>query len=221
MTLAKESWPFAVPFALLAALLLAAGRPGWAVAALVAGLAILAFFRIPRRRFTGEENIVLAAGNGLVTGVETIEDAAIGPGSFHRIVTFLSVFDVHVQRIPASGEVVASRYAAGRKVAAFRADAGEVNEQHLTVIRRPNGDLIGVRQIAGLLARRVVCYVKAGDLVTRGGSLGLIKFGSRVDLVLPAGYRVLVKKGDRLLDGATPVAAAAGPADAMAAEAAP
>jgi phosphatidylserine decarboxylase len=206
MTLAKESWPFAVPFALGAALLLATGHRGWAAAAVVGGLAILAFFRIPRRRFTGAESIVLAAGNGLVTGVETIEDAAIGPGRFHRIVTFLSVFDVHIQRIPASGEVVASRYAAGRKVAAFRADAGEVNEQHLTVIRRPNGDLIGVRQIAGLLARRVVCYAKAGDRVTRGGPLGLIKFGSRVDLLLPASYRILVKKGDRVREGATPVA---------------
>ncbi len=206
MTLAKESWPFAAPFALLAALLLATGHPAWAAAALAGGLAILAFFRIPRRRFAGAESIVLAAGNGVVTGVDTIEDPAVGPGSFHRIVTFLSVFDVHVQRIPASGEVVASRYAAGRKVAAFRADAGLVNEQHLTVIRRPNGDLVGVRQIAGLLARRVVCYVKAGDLVTRGGALGLIKFGSRVDLILPGAYRVLVQKGDRLRDGATPVA---------------
>jgi phosphatidylserine decarboxylase len=219
MTLAKESWPFALPFALLAALLLAAGYHAWAAAALAGGVAVLAFFRIPRRRFTGAGNIVLAAGNGLVTGIETIEDAAIGPGRFVRIVTFLSVFDVHVQRIPASGEIVASRYAAGRKVAAFRADAGQVNEQHLTVIRRPNGDLIGVRQIAGLLARRVVCYARTGDLVTRGGALGLIKFGSRVDLILPVVYRVLVKKGDRLVDGATPVAQ--GPDNAQGSDSSP
>lgn len=206
MRLAKEGWPFATPFALLAALLVAAGYRGWAVVALVAGLAVLAFFRIPQRHFSGAESIVLAAANGLVTAVDTVEDAAVAPGPLQRVVTFLSVFDVHVQRVPATGEVVVSRSAPGRKVAAFRADAGALNEQHLTVIRRPNGDLIGVRQIAGLLARRVVCQVRTGDPVTRGSLLGLIKFGSRVDLLLPPTYRILVAKGDRLHEGATPVA---------------
>ena len=95
----------------------------------------------------------------------------------------------------------------GRKVAAFREDAGDVNEKHLSVIRRGNGDLVGVRQIAGLLARRVVCYLKEGDRVHRGQPMGLIKFSSRVDLLVPEGYRMLVKKGDRLKNGATPVAA--------------
>ncbi|HEY7215219.1 MAG TPA: phosphatidylserine decarboxylase, partial [Thermoanaerobaculia bacterium] len=127
-------------------------------------------------------------------------------GRFHRIVTFLSVFDIHVQRVPAAGEVIVSRYSRGRKVAAFREDAGEVNEKHLSVIRRPNGDLVGVRQIAGLLARRVVCYLKEEDRVHRGQSMGLIKFGSRVDLLVPESYRLLVRKGDRLKNGATPVA---------------
>ncbi len=112
-----------------------------------------------------------------------------------------------MQRSPAAGEVVVSKYAAGRKVAAFREDAADVNEKHLTVIRRPNGDRVGVRQVAGLLARRVVCYLKQGDLVHRGQSMGLIKFGSRVDLLVPESYTVLVKKGDRLKNGATPVAA--------------
>jgi phosphatidylserine decarboxylase len=108
--------------------------------------------------------------------------------------------------VPAAGEVIVSRYARGRKVAAFREDAGEVNEKHLTVIRRPDGDLIGVRQIAGLLARRVVCYLKEGDRVHRGQSMGLIKFSSRVDLLVPESYRVLVKKGDRVKNGATSMA---------------
>jgi phosphatidylserine decarboxylase len=206
MTIAKEGWPFALPFALAAALLGAFGLRGWALAALVGGLLILAFFRVPRRRVTAAEGVILAAANGVVTGVELLEDAAVGPGRFHRIVTFLSVFDVHVQRIPAGGEVVASRYSPGRKVAAFRADAGVVNEQHLTVIRRPDGALVGVRQIAGLLARRVVCDLRVGDTVRRGERLGLIKFGSRVDLLLPASDRVLVAKGDRLREGATAVA---------------
>jgi phosphatidylserine decarboxylase len=206
MTFAKESWPFVLPFALLAALLAAIGRPGWAAAAAALGLGVLAFFRDPARRFAGPPEAVLSPANGLVTGVEAVEAAELGPGRYHRVVTFLSIFDVHVQRVPTAGEVVASRHAAGRKVAAFRADAGEVNEQHLTIIRRPNGDLVGVRQIAGLLARRVVCHLAAGDQVVRGQPLGLIKFGSRVDLLVPASYGLLVGRGDRLCDGVTPVA---------------
>jgi phosphatidylserine decarboxylase len=206
MTFAREGWPFVLPFVALAALLLWLGHPAWSAAALVAGLLVLLFFRNPNRSFAGEAATVLAAADGLVTGVDEVEDPALGPGRRRRVVTFLSVFDIHVQRVPVAGEVIASNYQAGRKVAAFRQNAGEVNEQHLTVIRRPNGDLVGVRQIAGLLARRVVCYLKEGDQVHRGQAMGLIKFGSRVDLLVPAGYRVLVQKGDRLKNGATPVA---------------
>ena len=206
MTFAKEAWPFVLPFVFGAAILYWVGRPGWAIAALVAGLLVLLFFRDPTRRYEGEVGIVLAPADGLITRVDTIQDPEIGPGRYHRIVTFLSVFDVHVQKVPAAGEVIASRYAVGKKVAAFREDAGDVNEKHLTVIRRQNGDTIGVRQIAGLLARRVVCYLKEGDHVHRGQPMGLIKFGSRVDLLVPETYELKVKKGDRVKNGATPMA---------------
>jgi len=215
MRFASAGAPFVLPFVLAAALLLASGRPAWAAAAGVAALAVLAFFRDPARRFRGAPEAVLAPGAGLITAIDEIDaidaigadaDGAPAPGRYHRVVTFLSVFDVHVQKAPASGEVIASRYAAGRKVAAFRPDAGAVNEQHLTVIRRAGGDLIGVSQIAGLLARRVVCYLRAGDRVERGQPMGLIKFGSRVDLMVPATYRLLVRKGDRVRNGLTPIA---------------
>lgn len=206
MKFAKESWPFVLPFLFLAGLLFVLGRPGWGTAALIAGVLILLFFRDPRRSYEGDAGYVLAPADGLITRIDTVEDPEIGPGRHHRVVTFLSVFDVHVQRVPAAGEVVVSRYSPGRKVAAFRADAGEVNEKHLTVIRRPDGDLVGVRQIAGLLARRVVCYLKEQDRVHRGQSMGLIKFSSRVDLLVPEGYSLLVKKGDRVRNGATPMA---------------
>jgi phosphatidylserine decarboxylase len=211
MKFAKEAWPFVLPFVLAAGVLLALGHPGWAAGLLVAGLLVLLFFRDPHRVYDGEAGVVLAAADGLVTRVDEIDDPEVGPGRHHRIVTFLSVFDVHVQKVPVTGTVVASRYTVGRKVAAFRADAGEVNEKHLTVIRRESGDFVGVRQIAGLLARRVVCYLKDSDQVRRGQPMGLIKFGSRVDLVVPAGYRVLVKKGDRVKNGVTPMAEIAVP----------
>jgi len=206
MTFAKEGWPFVLPFVFLAAVFFFLGWPGWGVAMLVLGVLVLLFFRDPARHYEGEVGVVLAPADGLVTRIDQIDDPEIGPGRYHRVVTFLSVFDIHVQRVPAAGEVVVSRYAVGRKVAAFREDAGDVNEKHLSVIRRPNGDLVGVRQIAGLLARRVVCYLKEGDQVHRGQSMGLIKFGSRVDLLVPASYRLLVQKGNRLKNGATPLA---------------
>lgn len=206
MKFAKEGWLYVLPIVFLAGLLFVFGRPGWGTAALVAGLLILLFFRDPKRSYEGDAGTVLAAADGVITRLDTLEDPEIGPGRFQRIVTFLSVLDVHVQKVPAAGEVIASRYQAGRKVAAFREDAGDVNEQHLTVIRRSTGDLVGVRQIAGLLARRVVCYLKAGDRVHRGQAMGLIKFSSRVDLLVPESYELLVKKGDRVKNGATPMA---------------
>jgi phosphatidylserine decarboxylase len=207
MTFAKEAWPFVLPFVVLAAILYLLRYPGYGTAALVIALVILLFFRNPTRRYNGAVEIVLSPADGVITRVDTIEDPEIGPGRYQRIVTFLSVFNVHVQRAPATGEVTLSRYAAGRKVAAFREDAGDVNEKHLTVFRRANGDLIGVRQIAGLLARRVVCYLKESDRVERGQLMGVIKFGSRVDVLVPEGYQVLVQKGDRVRDGLTPLAA--------------
>lgn len=207
MTFAKEAWPFVLPFVVVAAILFLLRYPGYGTAALVVALVILLFFRNPTRRYNGGVEIILSPADGVITRVDTIEDPEIGPGRYQRIVTFLSVFNVHVQRVPAAGEVTLSRYAAGRKVAAFREDAGDVNEKHLTVIRRANGDLIGVRQIAGLLARRVVCYLKEADQVERGQLMGVIKFGSRVDVLVPESYELLVKKGDRVRDGLTPFAA--------------
>jgi phosphatidylserine decarboxylase len=210
MTFAPESWPFVAPFLLASAVLFALGRPGWGLALLVVGLLVLLFFRIPTRRFQGDDGIVLSSGYGKVLRVEPIEDPEVGPGQYNRIVTFLSVFDVHVQNVPVSGRVVLSRYIEGRKVAAFRGDAGDVNQKHVTVIERPSGDRVSVRQIAGLVARRVVCKLQEGQTVERGKLMGLIKFGSRVDVIVPASYRVLVEPGQRVVNGRTPLAAAPG-----------
>lgn len=206
MRFAPEAWPFVVPVAALAALLLALRRPWWAAAAFVLALLLLLFFRDPRRRFTGRAEAVLSAADGLVTRVDTVEAPDVGPGRFRRVVTFLSVFDVHVQKTPVAGEVVVTRYRQGQKVAAFREDAGDVNEQHLTVIETPDGSRVGVRQIAGLLARRVVCYLEDGQAVTRAQLMGLIKFGSRVDVLVPESYTVTVEKGARLKNGLTVIA---------------
>ncbi len=214
MKFAKEAWPFVLPFVLLGALLILPYPYLGTVLILIGGLVLL-FFRDPKRRYDGDPAIVLAAADGLVTGIESVEDEILGPGTHQRVVTFLSAFDVHVQRASVAGEVISSKLKRGLKVAAFRHDAGEVNESHTSVIRRSSkdtpdapfvGDLIAIRQISGLMARRVVCYLEVGDVVEQGQLMGVIKFGSRVDLILPSGYEVLVKKGDRLRNGETPVA---------------
>lgn len=206
MTFARESLPFVLVPGLLAVALVALGAPGWSLAAAAVALATLLFFRIPTRSFEGPPEVLVAPANGLVTRVDSVVDELVGQGEMHRVVIFLSVFDVHVQRSPVAGEVVASRHRPGRKVAAFRPDAGEVNESHLTVLRDSRGLLFGVKQIAGLLARRVVAYQGVGSRVERGQLIGLIKFGSRVDLMVPSSYRIEVQKGDRLREGETPIA---------------
>lgn len=206
MSFAKEAWPFVLPFAVLAAALFYFEKPVWGWAAAVLALGLLLFFRDPRRHFEGDPGVVLAAADGLVTRVDELADPAVGPGRYRRVVTFLSVFDVHVQKTPTAGRVTVSELTRGRKVAAFRQDAGEVNEQQLTVFETRGGERVGVRQIAGLVARRVVCYLEPGRQVERGDPLGLIKFGSRVDVLVPEDYEILVAKGDRVKAGATPIA---------------
>lgn len=206
MSFAKEAWPFVLPFALASALLFALAQPRWGSGLGLLALLLLLFFRDPTRRFDGPPAVVVAPADGKVTEVSTVVDAEIGPGSYRRIVTFLSVFDVHVQRCPVDGEVVHSRPRRGLKLAAFRPDVGEKNEAHTNVFVRPDGDRVGVRQLAGLLARRVVSYVGEGEARRRGDRLGVIKFGSRVDLFVPAGYRVLVRVGDRVRNGESAMA---------------
>jgi phosphatidylserine decarboxylase len=208
MRFAREAWPFVVPFLLAALALAIVGQGRWAAAVAVLGLLVLLFFRDPPRRFSGDPAVVVAAADGEVTRVDVVSDPAVGAGSFHRVVTFLSPLDVHVQRTPVAGEVVSAVFTSGRKLPAFRPEAGEVNENHLTVLRRDNGDLVAVRQIAGAVARRVVCHLRVGDRVTRGHPMGLIKFGSRVDVLVPSSYRVEARVGQRLRNGETPVATA-------------
>lgn len=192
-------WALAIP-------LLLVGQPWWGALLAAGGLVTLLFFRDPRRRFDGPPGDLLAPADGKVLTVEAIESDLLNGRRLVRVATFLSVFDVHVQRCPAAGEVERTTYTPGAKVAAFRRDAGEVNERLLTLLRLASGERIGVHQIAGLLARRVVGYLAPGDHVERGQHLGLIKFGSRVDLLLPEGFEIRVAPGQRVRAGETVMA---------------
>jgi len=206
MKFATEAWPFVLPFFILAVVLLTLGFFPWAGAAAFVGLLVLLFFRDPPRSYTGPEEVILAPADGTVTEVSLGLEPEIGEGQFRRVVTFLSVFSVHVQKTPTDGEVIHSQLTSGKKEAAFKKGLEEINERHLTVIRRPNGDLVGVRQVVGLIARRIVCYLRPEQPVRRAEALGLIKFGSRVDIMVPESYEVLVKRGDTMRNGETVVA---------------
>ncbi len=206
MSFVREAWLFVVPPAAASAVLFLAGLVPWAWGALVIAFLILLFFRNPKRSFSGDANIVLAPADGRILRVDEIQVAELGDRPMRRVVTFLSVFNVHVQRCPVGGEVVSVEFREGAKVPAFNPTAGEVNQQNLTVIRDEDGDLVGIRQIAGLLARRVVGYLRPGEAVQRGKLLGVIKFGSRVDLLVPIDYMIDVAVGDRVQGGLTPMA---------------
>lgn len=221
MTFAREAWLFVLPVALVA---IAALLFQWPKSALALGLLaalLLAFFRIPSRSFSGPAETLLAPANGTVTEIAHVQEPLLGAEQVQRVTTFLSVFNIHVQRSPADGEILESKFSPGRKIAAFRPEAGEVNESHFVVLETANGDKIGVKQIAGLVARRVVSYLDVGQNVKRGELIGVIKFGSRVDLFVPKGYEILVAKGDTLTEGSTPIARARRTQDAAPAPEAP
>lgn len=182
---------------------------GWHVAAgtmAVLGILLLLFFRDPTRNYEGPPDVVLSPAEGTVIAVEVITDSALGEEAWRRISIFLSVFNVHTQKTPVEGVVIGSIAKSGKKLPAYRKEAGDLNENHLTLLRRPQGDLIAVRQIAGLVARRVVAHIEAGQRVIQGEPLGLIKFGSRVDVFVPLSYDPLVEKGQRVISGETPIA---------------
>lgn len=206
MKFAREAWPFVLPFLAAAGVFLLVGFLLAAASMAVLGLLVLLFFRDPQRRYDGPPDVVLAPAEGTVTAVEVITDGALGEDTWRRISIFLSVFNVHTQKTPVEGVVIGSIATPGKKLPAYRKEAGDVNENHLTLLRRPEGDLIAVRQIAGQVARRVVSLLQAGQRVVQGEPLGLIKFGSRVDVFVPMSYDPLVEKGQRVVSGETPLA---------------
>lgn len=151
---------------------------------------------------------MVAPGHGLVDLVDETDATAPMTGRVKRISIFLSVFDVHVQQAPLAGEVVEVRHQAGRFLNAIKADCAEHNEHVRLVIRpaeRPDA-LVGVRLIAGLIARRILPWVAPGEVLARGQRISLIQFGSRVELLLPLDVEVLVRSGQRVKGGETALA---------------
>jgi phosphatidylserine decarboxylase len=157
----------------------------------------LIFFRDPNREIPDGPGLIVSPGDGKVEEAEWIETTA---GSRFRVSIFLSVFDVHVNRIPISGKVTVMEYREGQFLNAMNPESAILNEQTLIVIEDGENS-VSFKQIAGLLARRIICDVKTGDIVQRGQRMGMIKFGSRVDVLMPADVELRVQPGDRVQGG--------------------
>lgn len=199
MVIREEGLPFAVPTALLGAVLLLLGSWVTASVLLVLLVFITAFFRDPERDFPGEKETLISPADGRIVKINN-------DGNRLTISVFMSVFNVHVNRAPASGRVIGTRYNPGKFMAAWSDKASLDNEQ-VSIFMETSRGPIEIVLIAGLIARRIVCWARAGQSVTRGERVGLIRFGSRVDLHLPVGEAVaLVSIGDRVKAGKTPVA---------------
>jgi phosphatidylserine decarboxylase len=157
------------------------------------------FFRDPSRKIPTAPGLVVSPADGLVTEAEWVETKA---GSRLRLSIFLSVFDVHVNRTPVAGTVTAVEYRKGQFKNAMNQASSTLNEQTMVVVDAGAYE-VSFKMIAGLLARRIVCKVKVGDVLERGQRIGLIKFGSRVDVLLPADAELKVAKGTRVKGGST------------------
>jgi phosphatidylserine decarboxylase len=197
---AAEGWPFILPPASVACIL---AWIGWWPPAVVLGLVALAclgFFRDPERTSPPAPGAVLAPADGRVMRIDEVDDPWVGPAV--RVSIFLSPLDVHVNRSPVTGLVESVRFEAGRFMAAYRDEASELNER-CTLALQGDAARIGVKQIAGVLARRIVCRARAGEKLMAGERFGLIRFGSRTDLVVPRSTEIRVKAGDRVRGGET------------------
>jgi phosphatidylserine decarboxylase len=164
------------------------------------------FFRDPNPTVPTEPKLVVSPAHGKVDIIDQmVEDRFMG-GKCQRISIFLSVIDIHVQNAPASGKLALYRYTAGQFLSALKTESAEHNENVLLGITATDGVKIGVRLIAGVLARRIVPFVKEGDEFARGERISLIQFGSRTDLYLPLSAKIKIKMGDRVVGGETVMA---------------
>ncbi|HET8577170.1 MAG TPA: phosphatidylserine decarboxylase [Methylomirabilota bacterium] len=195
---AAEGWPFIFPPAAAACILAWMGWWGAAALCAAAALACLGFFRDPERTPPDVPGALVAPADGRVMGIVEVEDAWVGLAV--RVSIFLSPLDVHVNRAPAAGLVRAVEYVPGHFLAAYRAEASEQNER-CTVALDGDSARVAARQIAGVLARRIVCRVRPGDKLALGERYGMIRFGSRTDLIAPRGIELRVKVGDRVRGG--------------------
>ena len=205
--IARESFPFLLATGIPCGVLIAIGQTTGSAAASGVGALLFVltvfiafFFRDPNRRTPEGGNLCVASGDGKIVAIEEIDDDWVGKAV--QVSVFLSIFNVHVNRTPCSGRVSSVEYRPGKFRLAFLDKASEDNEH--TIVQIDGADYkITVKQIAGFVARRIVCRLEAGQTVAAGERFGLIRFGSRIDHILPIGSEVTVSLGDRVKAGET------------------
>ena len=197
--LAKEGFVFVVPLLVITVLMFLISFY-WATAIFGLGfLFVTWFFRDPERRIPNEPNVIVSPADGKITEIVT-ENEPINGKLCKRVTIFLSVFNVHVNRVPIEGTIEDIRYNPGKFLAAFNPKASMDNEQNLILINNGRTHIF-VKQIAGLIARRIVCWPKKGDHYESGQRYGLIRFGSRVDILLPENTKLSIACGDKVSGG--------------------
>jgi phosphatidylserine decarboxylase len=205
----RDAYYYSVPLLAAAVVVGWLTSPVWALPALVFAGFFLCFFRDPERAIPQAAGAIVSPADGKVTDVSS---TTVNGTRCARISIFLSVFDVHVNRSPASGVIRDVRYQPGSFLNAMGARCAEVNEQNIVTVES-DGQTVIFKQIAGLLARRIVFNKKIGDRVQRGERVGMIKFGSRVDVILDASSKLQVKLGDRVKGGSSILAFSASQAE--------
>jgi phosphatidylserine decarboxylase len=207
--IAPEGWPFVLVPAFAGALVWRAGWPWFGGFLILIGLFALLFFRNPSRMCEADPTVACSPADGKVIKIGRAPRELVDQGLPQQISVFMSVFNVHVNRAAIAGSLVDYSYNPGRKFSAFKEKASLENEQNLSIWEGPAGR-IGLKQIAGLVARRIVFDHRPGDTVVRGQRIGLIRYGSRVDVFLPEDAVIMVAVGDSVRAGESPIARLAG-----------
>lgn len=199
--IASDGYRFIIPLFIVTVALVLMSQPWWAGASGLALLFVLNFFRDPERAIPQEPQVVVSPGDGKVVEIVEEQDPLLD-APYRRISIFLNVFDVHVQRTPVGGRIEQIKYNKGKFLNAASHKASFDNEQNAIIIDTGQHKIL-VKQIAGLIARRIVCWAKEGDNYSLGQRYGLIRFGSRVDLFLPLNATLKVSLGDHVSGGSS------------------
>ncbi|HLC26988.1 MAG TPA: phosphatidylserine decarboxylase family protein [bacterium] len=198
--IARDSLRFLIPLGIVGLVFLLLGWEIPAGLSAICFLFVLYFFRDPERQIPSGSNLFLSPADGTVSAVEKFQDEASGSRENWRVAIFLSVFNVHVNRFPVRGRVVSLNYRPGKFLPAYHQQASRENEQNILVIQGSMGPVV-VKQIAGVLARRIVCWVRKDQELDAGERFGLIRFGSKVEVIMPAWMTLNVAVGDRVKGG--------------------
>jgi phosphatidylserine decarboxylase len=203
--IAQEGYPFII-FSLVITVFISFFGICWLIILMIAITTfVIWFFRNPERYFQDEEKLIISPADGKVIKIDDVEMKGTITGKFKKISIFMNVFSVHVNRALYSGTIEAINYHAGKFLSANLDKASLDNERNEVMIRTEDGRSLWAVQIAGLIARRIVCWLNVGMKVKKGERFGLIRFGSRVDVYLPEDSKVSVKLGDKVKAGETPL----------------